>query len=100
MKKVLMSLVLAGQLCTVAFAGGDVEPLEVEEVEVEQEESKFYVVVKALAILGDSAEHGKATLDGDRDYGFGIDVGYRLGYGFALEYDFSFSKFFNCTSLR
>jgi len=53
--------------------------------------SKYYVVVKALNILGDKVQHGEATLDGDNSYGFGIDFGYRLQKGFSLEYDFSYS---------
>jgi len=69
--------------------GGD---FEVFEPEVEQEELRFYIVVKALTILGDETEHGEALLKGDRDYGFGVDIGYRISYGFAIEYDFSFSK--------
>ena len=92
MKRILLSFIVTLQMSTGLFAGGDLEPLETEEAEVLEEESQFYIVAKALTILGDSTEHGEALLDGDRDYGFGIDIGYRLGDGFAIEYDFSFSK--------
>ncbi|HID15415.1 MAG TPA: porin family protein, partial [Candidatus Atribacteria bacterium] len=92
MKKILVTFFVMIQMSTGVFAGGDVEPLETEEVEVFEEESRFYIVAKGLMILGDSTEHGEALLKGDRDYGFGIDFGYRIGNGFALEYDFSFSK--------
>jgi opacity protein-like surface antigen len=90
MKKVLLAAALATQL----FAGGDIVPLEVHEPEViaHETESKFYVIAKALMITGDKVSHGHATLDGERDYGYGIDIGYRLGHGFALEYDFSYAS--------
>ena len=89
MKKILLSFIVTLQLTSCVFAGGD---LDVFEPEVEQEESRFYIVAKALTILGDETEHGEALLKGDRDYGFGVDIGYRIGNGFAIEYDFSFSK--------
>ncbi|NOR55557.1 MAG: outer membrane beta-barrel protein [Sulfurovum sp.] len=89
MKKILLSFIVTLQLTSSVFAGGD---LDVFEPVVEQEESRFYIVVKALRILGDETEHGEALLKGDRDYGFGVDIGYRISYGFAIEYDFSFSK--------
>ena len=90
MKKILLTAVLSAQL----FAGGDIVPAEVHEPEVmgHEAESKFYVIAKALMIMGDKISHGHATLDGDRDYGYGIDIGYRLGNGFALEYDFSYAS--------
>jgi len=92
MKKTLLAAVVSAQLATQLFAGGDIAPVEVHEPEVmEQErESKFYMVAKALMVLGSEVNHGEAVLDGDRDYGYGIDFGYRLGNGFALEYDFSY----------
>ena len=90
MKKILLSFIVTLQLTSSVFAGGG--DFEVFEPEVEQEELRFYIVVKALTILGDETEHGEALLKGDRDYGFGVDIGYRISYGFAIEYDFSFSK--------
>ncbi|HSR73800.1 MAG TPA: porin family protein [Sulfurovum sp.] len=92
MKKTLLAAALSAQLATQLFAGGDIAPVEVHEPEVmeHESESKFYVVAKALMLLGDDVNHGEAVLDGDRDYGYGIDLGYRLGNGFALEYDFSY----------
>jgi opacity protein-like surface antigen len=57
----------------------------------ENKESKYYVVVKALNILGDNVKHGEAELQGDNGYGFGVDFGYRLQKGFSVEYDFSYS---------
>ena len=94
MKKTLLAAALSAQLATQLFAGGDIAPVEVHEPEVMEHvtESKFYMVAKALMILGDTVNHGEAVLDGDRDYGYGIDLGYRLGNGFALEYDFSYAR--------
>ena len=93
MKKQVLTALIAVQLMTQAYAGGDIETAEVLETEApEMEESRFYVIVKGLASLGAEAEHGEAILDGDVGYGIGIDVGYRLGKGFALEYDFSYAK--------
>ena len=90
MKKKILTALLAVNLMTQAYAGGDIEVVEPEAVEVE--ESRFYINVKALASLGAKAEHGEAILDGDGGYGIGIDIGYRLGHGFAVEYDFSYAK--------
>jgi len=89
-KKVWMAALLAGQIMTQAYAGYDIEVAETEEVEVE--ESRFYLVTKALASLGEEIEHGDALLDGAGGYGIGIDLGYRLGNGFAIEYDFSYAR--------
>ncbi len=91
-KKILISALMAGQIMTQAYAGGDIEVVETEDVEIEVEESRFYVVAKALASLGEEVEHGEALLDGAGGYGVGIDFGYRLGNGFAIEYDFSYAK--------
>jgi opacity protein-like surface antigen len=81
-------------LSTQLFAGGDIAPVEpqIPEIMEHEAESKFYVVAKALTILGDKVNHGDVVIDGDRDYGFGIDLGYRLGNGFALEYDFAYAS--------
>jgi len=94
MKKLLLVAALSAQFTTQLFAGGDIAPVEAQEPEMiaHEAESKFYVIAKALMITGDKVSHGHATLDGDRDYGYGIDIGYRLGYGFALEYDFSYAS--------
>jgi opacity protein-like surface antigen len=94
MKKALFAAALSAQLTTQLFAGGDIAPVEVHESEVmaHGEESKFYVIAKALMIMGNKVNHGHAVLDGDQDYGYGIDLGYRLGHGFALEYDFSYAR--------
>jgi outer membrane protein X len=94
MKKALLAAALSAQLTTQLFAGGDIVPAEVHEPEVmvHETESKFYVIAKALMVMGDKVNHGHAVLDGDRDYGYGIDIGYRLGHGFALEYDFSYAS--------
>jgi len=59
--------------------------------EHKSQESSFYVVAKALYIVGDDVQHGEAHLKGDDGIGFGIDLGYRLDYGFSVEYDFSYS---------
>ena len=94
MKKVLLAAALSAQFTTQLFAGGDIAPVEVHEAEVmtHEAESKFYVIVKALMIMGDKVNHEHSVLDGDKDYGYGIDIGYRLGHGFALEYDFSYAR--------
>ena len=98
MKKTLVSATLAAQLLTQLHAGGDIAPVElnapeiVESEAVEAAESSFYIVVKGMAILGDTVNHEEAVLDGNKDYGYGIDLGYRLGSGFAVEYDFSYSS--------
>lgn len=95
MKKALLAVALSAQLTTQLFAGGDIAPVEVQVPEVmeHETESKFYVIAKALMILGGKVNHGPdVVLDGDQDYGYGIDIGYRLGNGFALEYDFSYAR--------
>ncbi len=100
MKKALVIAALSAHLTTQLFAGGDIAPVTVNEPVLEEvahahhEESKFYVVVAGMMLLGDEIQHGEALLDGDNDYGygFGIDVGYRLGNGFALEYDYTYGK--------
>jgi opacity protein-like surface antigen len=58
-----------------------------EMTEHENAESKFYVVGKALYILGDTI----GEEEGNGGAGFGIDFGYRLEYGLSVEYDFSYS---------
>ena len=94
MKKALLVAALSTQLTTQLFAGGDIAPVEVQEPEVMEyeTESKFYIIAKGLMVLGDTVNHESVVLDGDRDYGFGMDFGYRLGNGFALEYDFSYVR--------
>jgi len=89
-KKIFAGALLAGQIMTQAYAGGNIEVTEPEATEVE--ESKFYIVGKGMAIFGDTVTEEESILDGDSGYGFGIDIGYRLGNGFALEYDFSYSS--------
>ena len=95
MKKTLLAATLATQLLTQLHAGGDIAPVEMNEpemMETEAAESKFYIVAKGMSILGDTVNHEGALLDGDQDYGYGVDLGYRLGSGFAVEYDFSYSS--------
>lgn len=96
MKKAFIAAALSAHLTTQLFAGGDIAPVEVHEPEVieQKTESKFYVVVAGMMLLGDEIQHGEALLDGDDNYGhgFGIDVGYRLGNGFALEYDYTYGR--------
>lgn len=89
MKKILLAIALSAQL----FAGEQmIAPIEVAELEMLESESKIYMVVSGMMLLGDTSKHEEALLEGDRDYGLGIDVGYRLSHGFALEYDFTYSK--------
>jgi len=94
MKKQLLAAAFAAQLLTQLHAGGDIEPVQGLETETEAvaEESRFYIVGKGMAIMGDTIAEEEAILDGDNGYGFGIDIGYRLGHGFAVEYDFSYSS--------
>ena len=100
MKKTLLYAVLATQLLTQLHAGGNIKPVgtyapavnepEVVEQEAEAAESTFYIVTKGMYMLGDTVNHEEAVLDGDKDFGYGIDLGYRFGNGFAVEYDFSY----------
>ena len=95
MKKILFASIIAAQLLTQLHAGGDIEPVEMNEPEMmehEAAESQFYIIVKGMAVLGDTVNEKRSVLDGDQDYGYGIDLGYRLGNGFAVEYDFSYAS--------
>ena len=91
MKKILISGLLATGLVTGVYAGGDIDPVETNDLEM-TELSPFYVVTKGMIIFGDTVNHGEAVHDGDQDYGFGIDIGYHIGNGFSIEYDFSYSS--------
>lgn len=94
MKKALLAAALSAQLTTQLFAEGDISPVETHHPEnmAHHEESKYYVIVKALMVMGNKVDHGHSILDGDKDYGYGLDLGYRFGNGFALEYDFSYAR--------
>ncbi|HFQ61359.1 MAG TPA: porin family protein [Epsilonproteobacteria bacterium] len=95
MKKTLIATALATQLFTQLHAGGHIEPVvmnEPEVVESEVAESKFYIVASGMYMFGDTVDHEGLLLDGDKDYGFGIDLGYRIGDGFAVEYDFTYGS--------
>jgi opacity protein-like surface antigen len=95
MKNTLLSITLTYGLVSHLYAGGDIVPVEIEPIEEKAyhvSQSDHYIVIKGLYILGEDVNHGHdITLDGDKDYGFGIDIGYRLGHGFAIEYDFSYA---------
>jgi opacity protein-like surface antigen len=95
MKKTLLASIVAAQLLTQLHAGGDIEPVEMNEPEMmehEAEESKFYIVAAGSIDFGDTVDHEGIELRGDQDFGFGIDLGYRLGSGFAVEYDFTYAR--------
>ena len=95
MKKHFLTAALTAQLLTQLHAGGDfkeVEPAITEVEPIEAEESKLYIVAKGMMILGDDMTEEGAIVDGDRGYGFGIDLGYRIGEGFALECDYSYAN--------
>ena len=92
MNKKILSVLATCSLATQLYAGGDISPTVMHVEETSHHESQFYVIAKGLTIGGDKVSHGHDVLDGDRGYGFGIDLGYRLGHGFALEYDFSYAK--------
>jgi len=98
-KKIILATTVAAQL----FAGGDItapnevmEPVAGAELHEEHraEESRYYLVVSGMVLLGDEVRHGEALLDGNDHYGYGfcIDLGYRFGNGFALEYDFTYGR--------
>jgi opacity protein-like surface antigen len=55
-------------------------------------DSEFYLVTKALVSLGNTVDEDTKTVDGDKGYGIGIDLGYELGHGFSVEYDFTYSN--------
>ncbi len=96
MKKLLFATALTAQI----FAGGNIEtPAETEMPEAaiadhEHEESRYYIVLSGMMLLGDEVRHGEALLDGNdqKGYGYGIDLGYRIGNGFAVEYDFTYGR--------
>lgn len=98
MKKTLLATALATQMFTQLYAGGNIEPLkptivnETEIIETKPAESKFYIVIKGMNILGEKVDHGLKLLDGGKGYGYGVDLGYRIGNGFSVEYDFSYSS--------
>jgi len=93
-KTIFVSMIIMTQLMTHLYAGGDrdIELHQPEHIELEHEESKFYLAVAALMDFGDSVKHESDVLKGDRGYGFGIDIGYRIGKGFAVEYDFTYAR--------
>ena len=95
MKRIVLSALLATQLVSFGYAGGgfeEVEPVVNEVPEAEEESFDYYVVAKAMMILGDDIAEEGVVLDGDRGYGFGIDFGYRVGEGFAIECDYSYAS--------
>lgn len=98
MKQIVSLVLVAIMMTTSLFAGGDIAPLEVyEEEKIESEsqrQSKFYIVVGGLILLGDEVQHNDALLNGGDalGYGYGIDIGYRIGNGFAVEYDFTHGR--------
>ena len=98
MKKNIISLFMVCSLVTQLHAGGDAIATEsmkdttaVEAPDEHEESGAFYMIAKGLTVHGNTVPHGHSTLDGDRGYGFGIDIGYMFGNGFALEYDFSYA---------
>ena len=94
MKKHFLTAALAAQLLTQLHAGGDFKEVEpaITEVEPIEEESNLYIIAKGMMILGDDITEGVTALNGDRGYGFGIDLGYRIGEGFAIECDYSYAN--------
>jgi opacity protein-like surface antigen len=95
MKKQLLSAAIAAQLLTQLHAGGDfkeVEPAITEVEPIEAEVSNWYIVAKGMMIVGDEVTEETSILDGDRGYGFGIDLGYRISEEFAIECDYSYSE--------
>ena len=97
MKHIVLLTLMAMQMTTHLFAGGDIAPVEevYEESDMQSETtSKFYIVVGGMILLGDEVTHGDALIDGNDDfgYGYGIDIGYRVGNGFAIEYDFTYGR--------
>lgn len=57
------------------------------------QKSRFYIALKALAILGDTIEEEEGvTLEGAMGHGVGFELGCRLGYGFAIEGDWAIAN--------
>ncbi|MCF6340443.1 MAG: porin family protein [Sulfurimonas sp.] len=52
----------------------------------------FYVVPKALIIVGDKTVHNGKNYDGDAGAGIGIDIGYALTSNFALEVALTYAE--------
>jgi len=52
----------------------------------------FYIVPKALMIVGDKTLHNGKDYDGDAGAGIGIDIGYALTSNFALEVALSYAE--------
>lgn len=50
-----------------------------------EDKSGFYIVPKAVVILGDTIMHHGHELDGDSGVGVGIDLGYSFNANYALE---------------
>ena len=80
MKKILTSLIVLTSLTLNLCAQ-----------EEDKEKSDFYIVTKALMILGDTVKHGDATLSGSLGYGIGVDLGYKLEKGFSVEIDATYA---------
>jgi len=76
MKKTILSLTTAALLSSSALFAN-----EVTEAEHEGHGSKFYVIAKALVVLGEE----KNGVEGDTGYGAGLDIGYKLPYHLSVE---------------
>jgi opacity protein-like surface antigen len=81
MKKILTLLTLC------SLSSLTIQAAELEQNEMKEKESNFYVAAKAIVTLGDSIDEEEVTLEGDTGIGIGIDLGYKLGYGFSVEVD-------------
>jgi len=82
--KNIFGLFVASSLLTVSGYASELE-------DVKQDESKFYVAVKALVTLGDNVDEGESRLEGSTGKGIGIDLGYRISHGFVVEIDATYA---------
>lgn len=55
-------------------------------------QNQSFMLLYQVCILGDTVNHEESILEGDKDFGFGLDLGYRIGNGFAVEYDFTYGS--------
>ena len=52
----------------------------------------FYVVPKAVVVLGDTIQHGAHELNGDSGVGVGIDLGYSFTKNYAIEFSTTYAE--------
>ncbi len=83
MKKIILGLTTAALLSSSSLFAN-----EVTEAEHKEHGSKFYVIAKGLAVLGEE----KDGVEGDSGYGAGLDIGYKLPYHLSVELISSYAQ--------